>query len=338
MHPPLPPPSPLNPWRTVVDGFRPEHVAVTTRSREEAIARLSGQLSPYRIKLLGHSDAFAARFLAANDLAGLQLSTLGFGTEVELEIATADDHLLVTAQVEGHSAIASQGLNAQGGAGFIVIDSTPQPVVKQFSADSYRVNLRVPRARLDAAWASLTGTLVNAPLVFHPFVPDTVVRQHWHSHLRLLMDYGLQPDIVAARQAEAITESVLLALLMEFPHSHSRRLEVSPARAGADALQKATAFIDALKHEPLSLQDIARECGISVRSLSDLFRREHGISPMKYVAEVRLQAARRLLTGRKAGLTVAEVATACGFSGFGRFSAVYRSRFGELPSETLARR
>jgi hypothetical protein len=30
----------------------------------------------------------------------------------------------VTAQVEGHSTIASQGLRAQGGTGFIVIDST----------------------------------------------------------------------------------------------------------------------------------------------------------------------------------------------------------------------
>ncbi len=268
------------------------------------------------------------------------MSTLAFGTEVELEIATSDDHLLVTAQVEGHSTIASQGLRAQGGTGFIVIDSTPQPVVKQFSADSYRINLRVPRARLDAAWASLTGTRVGAPLIFYPFVSDTGVRQHWRSHLRLLilMDYGLQPDAVPARQAEVITESVILALLMEFPHNHSRSLEAPTAKAGAHALQRATAFIDALKHEPLSLDAIARECGISVRSRSDLFRREHGTSPMKYLAEVRLQAARGLLTGRKAGITVAEVATACGFSGFGRFSALYRTRFGELPSETLARR
>lgn len=329
---------PSNPWSAVVEGFRPEHVAITTRSRDEAIARLTGQLSPHRITLIGESDAFSARFLTANDLAGLQLSTLAFGTEVELEIATSDDHLLVTAQVEGHSAIASQGLRAQGGPGFIVIDSTPQPVVKQFSADSYRINLRVPRTRLDDAWASLTGTRVGEPLIFHPFVSDTGVRQHWRSHLRLLMDYGLQPDRVPARQAEVITESVIMALLMEFPHNYSRRLEAPTARAGAHALEKATAFIDALKHEPLSLEAIARECGISVRSLCDLFRREHGTSPMRYVAEARLQAARRLLTGRKEGLTVAEVATACGFSGFGRFSALYRARFGELPSRTLARR
>jgi AraC-like DNA-binding protein len=334
----MPSPRPLNPWNAVVEGFRPEHVAITTRSREEAIAQLTGQLSPHRITLIGASDAFSARFLTANDLGGLQLSTLAFGTEVELEIATSDDHLLVTAQVEGHSVIASQGLRAQGGTGFIVIDSTPQPVVKRFSADSYRINLRVPRTRIDDAWANLTGTRVGAPLIFYPFVSDTGVRQHWRSHLRLLMDYGLQPDLVPARQAEVITESVIMALLMEFPHNYSRHLEASTARAGAHALQKATAFIDALKHEALTLEAIARECGISVRSLSDLFRREHGTSPMKYVAEVRLQAARRLLTARKEGLTVAAVATACGFSGFGRFSALYRARFGELPSETLARR
>lgn len=327
-----------NTWRAVVEGFKPEHTAITTKSRDEAITRLSRQLSPHRITILGKGDAFSASFLTANDLAGLQLSTLAFGTEVELEIATSDDHLLVTAQVEGHSTIKSQGLHGQGGPGFIVIDSTQQLVVKRFSADSYRINLRVPRTRLDGAWADLTGTWIGAPLIFYPFVCDTGVRQHWRSHLRLLMDYGLQPELVPARQAEVITESVIMALLMEFPHNYSRRLEAPTARAGARALQKATDFIEGLKHDPLTLEAIARECGISVRSLSDLFRREHGTSPMKYVTEVRLQAARRLLTGRSQGLTVAEAATACGFSGFGRFSALYRARFGELPSETLARR
>jgi hypothetical protein len=56
---------PLDSWSSVVEGFRAEHVALTTRSREEAAIRLSSQLSPHQIKLLGKDKAFDARFLSA---------------------------------------------------------------------------------------------------------------------------------------------------------------------------------------------------------------------------------------------------------------------------------
>ena len=329
---------PTNPWIAVAEGFRAEHVAMSTWSRDEAIERLSLKLSPHQIRLIGASDAFAARFASANSLAGLQISALAFGTEVELAIATSVDHLLVTAQVAGNSVIASQGIRAQGGTGFIVIDSTPDVVIKQFSADSRRINLRVPRARLNAVWNSLTGQAVKCPFVFHPFIDDSHVRQHWGSHLRLLMDYGLAPREVPAHQAEVITESVLLAMLLEFPHNHSRMLDASLEHAGTRAFNTAQAFIDASLREPLCLQTIARECGVSIRTLTALFRRECGLSPMVYVQEQRLQAARLALTRRRPGLTVASIATEYGFSGLGRFAATYRARFGELPSETLNRR
>lgn len=328
------------PWRSVADDFRAEHVAlaISTRSKDEAIARLSGPLSPHKIRLIGASNAFAARFRAASELAGFQLSSLAFGTEVELEISTDTDHVLVTAQVEGSSEILSQGITGQGGRGFIVVDSTPDAVIKRFSADSSRINLRVPRSRLDAAWTSLTGRVLRTPLVFYPFVVDARARHRWYSHVRLLMDYGFQARVTPARLAESVTESVVLALLMEFPHNHSAQLEAPIAPAGASASRRACDFIAAQLQEPIRLEEIARHCGVSVRSLSASFAKEHGLSPMQYVTELRLKAVRAALTSRRPGVTVADAASECGFSALGRFAAIYRKRFGELPSQTLARR
>ncbi|MFI9392854.1 GlxA family transcriptional regulator [Streptomyces bauhiniae] len=53
----------------------------------------------------------------------------------------------------------------------------------------------------------------------------------------------------------------------------------------------------ALEHigEPLTLDDLARRAGISVRTLSRRFRRETGATPMRWLAEQRLDHARRLL-------------------------------------------
>jgi transcriptional regulator GlxA family with amidase domain len=44
-----------------------------------------------------------------------------------------------------------------------------------------------------------------------------------------------------------------------------------------------------------------------------------------------------MLAEPTAGLTVAKVAVAAGFTHLGRFAEEYRSQFGELPSQTLAR-
>jgi hypothetical protein len=100
-------------------------------------------------------------------------------------------------------------------------------------------------------------------LVFHPFVFDRDARQHWRSHLRLLMDYGLQPHIVPARQAEVIT-TAMLALLMKFLHNRSRNLEVPTARAGARALQTPLlSLAQQLFAQTLESSEIRREGDVS---------------------------------------------------------------------------
>ena len=53
---------------------------------------------------------------------------------------------------------------------------------------------------------------------------------------------------------------------------------------------------------------------------------------------MRLDAARRALQDNLSGFDVTPVAAAHGFGNFGRFTAQYRRRFGELPSETVGKR
>jgi transcriptional regulator GlxA family with amidase domain len=58
---------------------------------------------------------------------------------------------------------------------------------------------------------------------------------------------------------------------------------------------------------------------------------------MQFVRDVRLDAVRERLTRADSPCTVAEVATEFGFGHLSRFSQDYRRRYGENPSETLAR-
>jgi AraC-like DNA-binding protein len=90
--------------------------------------------------------------------------------------------------------------------------------------------------------------------------------------------------------------------------------------------------------QPLSMAAVAREVGVGLRSLQLAFMEARAMGPRDVLLRLRLERAReRLLTAGPAD-TVTSIALDCGFAHLGRFPAAYRTAFGELPTETLARR
>lgn len=84
---------------------------------------------------------------------------------------------------------------------------------------------------------------------------------------------------------------------------------------------------------PIALEDLARAAGVSARTLHFYCKRDHGIGPMEWLRNLRLDAAREQLRQSRSR-QITDVATSCGFGHLGRFSAYYRERFGELPRDT----
>ena len=100
---------------------------------------------------------------------------------------------------------------------------------------------------------------------------------------------------------------------------------------------RAQAYIEQYAHEPLTAGVIAENAGISVRSLFSGFRKYRDTTPMAYLRDLRLDKVRaELLAGPTCRGSVTRIALHWGFSHFGQFSAAYRRRFGELPSQTVA--
>ncbi len=88
----------------------------------------------------------------------------------------------------------------------------------------------------------------------------------------------------------------------------------------------------------LYIPEICAAIGVPERTLRVCCQEHLAMGPKKYLMLRRMNLAQRAL--RAAGpdiTTVTEVATQYGFWHFGRFSATYRSVFGELPSATLSR-
>lgn len=133
-----------------------------------------------------------------------------------------------------------------------------------------------------------------------------------------------------ADEYERLLLSFLLAGQMH-QDADARKSTVAPA-----SVRRAEAFIHSDYAEPLTLAAIAEAAGVPARTLLDSFQRFRDISPIRYLRNVRLDAARRAMMDRTAG-TAADAATGAGLFHFGRFSHDYAERFGELPSETIRR-
>ena len=89
--------------------------------------------------------------------------------------------------------------------------------------------------------------------------------------------------------------------------------------------------IDREYAEPLNVQALAREVGMSAGHLSRTFRAAYGEPPYSYLMTRRVERAMTLL--RRGDLSVTEVCFAVGFSSLGTFSTRFTELVGMPPSQ-----
>ncbi|MCD1645902.1 helix-turn-helix domain-containing protein [Marinobacter adhaerens] len=84
------------------------------------------------------------------------------------------------------------------------------------------------------------------------------------------------------------------------------------------------------------LKELANFAGVSERNLYYLMNRETGITPYRFYQRARLTRVRERLVDCQCEVPhISWYAADEGFSHLGRFAAIYREHFGELPSETV---
>jgi len=134
----------------------------------------------------------------------------------------------------------------------------------------------------------------------------------------------------------AIRESLLAAIDSAFADAAN-----TPWPLGADSTRQFKVFRDVetllsgdIAH-PLYSGELAKQVGVSVRTMHDAIKRYRGMSLHRYLRLRRLWLVRkRLIEGSQ---SVKACALAFGFWHLSDFSKSYRLQFGETPSETLAR-
>jgi AraC-like DNA-binding protein len=129
---------------------------------------------------------------------------------------------------------------------------------------------------------------------------------------------------------------LMATLLASQPHDASSRLSAIGLPVAPRCVRQAEGYLEAHCAEPITPEALAAVTGVSVRSLFLGFQRFRGVSPMRWLRELRLHRARQELLGCGPAVHVTDVALRWGFYHLGRFAQEYRQTYGETPAQTLA--
>lgn len=159
------------------------------------------------------------------------------------------------------------------------------------------------------------------------------------------MSCGTHMDEISTLFAKALIErnfnSVGRLMLIAFQLTHAvvllSRYYTSKVLAGQlnqlsqnKLIQDAIAYIEANYHLPITAQALSENFAVSQQYLSRLFKRELGLSPIKYINEFRIKKAKNLLSSTDQN--VSEIAFQVGFDTLYYFSRVFKQYEGISPS------
>ncbi|MDA7551599.1 helix-turn-helix domain-containing protein [Rhodobacteraceae bacterium] len=97
-----------------------------------------------------------------------------------------------------------------------------------------------------------------------------------------------------------------------------------------EPLRTILTLMDRNIEEPLSMLEISRHAGLSVRQIERLFARHLSASPVRYYRSLRLENARQLIEQTKLKLT--DIAVATGFSTQSQLTKAFRVEFNTTPT------
>lgn len=148
---------------------------------------------------------------------------------------------------------------------------------------------------------------------------------------QMLTPSFLQPALrnlyLEGRAVEIVTETIMAVMQSEQGNANHDL----PSRYDMIRLQRAKDLIAAHLTEPLSVERIAREAGVSASGLQRLFRVSAGQSVFEYVRGKRLERAFSMLQSGEA--SIQEACVIAGYTSPANFSTAFRRQFGISPRQ-----
>ncbi|MEM1309484.1 MAG: AraC family transcriptional regulator [Cyanobacteria bacterium P01_C01_bin.70] len=174
--------------------------------------------------------------------------------------------------------------------------------------------------------ATQTECLNTNRLELRPILlkPDPQIEQFAHAFRHEMQTGGLGGQLYS----DSLANCLAIHLLRHYCTT-SAQLPHYTSGLSRERLRRALDFIHTSLDQPLRLETMATELGLSVYYFSRLFRQSMGVTPYQYVLQQRIEKARRLL--QNSDLSIAEIAMDCGFANPSHLARHFRKFVGVSP-------
>ncbi len=312
------------------------------RDTEKGLEEVLGR---HRLTVQARDTSDFHASLHASRLRDITFGYLDYRVAVGVTCETAPlDHFFVFMPTNGSGSFRVGDAEVETSTAKAYIAPPNEALRFHFDTDSPHLFVRISRSLLERQLSRMLGRSLRSEIAFALTLDQfSVLSMRWLSAIQLLHEEISHPTPLSKIETglTSLEDYIAATLLLVQPSNYSQALQ-SPGRTPASrTLRRAVEFIDGHLAEEITISALASAAGCSVRTLQGSFASELGTSAVAFIRDQRLQRVHDELRDSSEIahylVSVNEIARSWGFSHMGRFAAAYRSRFGENPSDTLAR-
>lgn len=311
------------------------HALFASCDLDETRDKVAAVFCPHRLETIGRGARLEA---CHHHLAGerLSLNYIEYGAKALIAPGALERFYLVQIPLRGAAAVANGTARYTSDAARVAVLNPHRETTMIWEEGTGQLLLQIDRKALMAHLSAQLGRGVERVLGFDG--PLDVTKGAGAAFRRLVLYLVAEADQgrsllgqgLMARQVEA---TLMAGLLEACNHDYAAEMGRAQSAPRPRHLRLAEGYIEAHLADQITVEDVASAAGISVRGLQLAFRDHRGTSPLGFWRDMRLARAHQALIAGEGSVT--DVALKWGFSHFGRFSAMYRLKYGLAPSETL---
>jgi len=307
-----------------------------SRDPDETRAFLRGK--EFRFELAGREAEHLDVRINGVYFPSLYIGYIQYGPAVWIEARPERNDYWVQLPTVGRFQVSVGGDTVECGPRLGAVSSPTRGASIRSEQGSGRTNLSLSAAALDRQLAALLGRSPVEPIEFATRMSlDDGCGRRIGRYLRLAIDEFEHP---AAAPWSMLTmtefeQLILTELLMSHPHNYSEALRAAAKSIAPRDVKRAIDYLEAHLDGPITVAALAAASEVAGRTLFQHFHAFKGVSPMRYLRDLRFARTRKALLQADPEASVTDIAAAWGFTHLGRFAVEYRRRFGESPSDTI---
>lgn len=264
----------------------------------------------------------------------LDLCRLSYGAQARIVSPGLPDIYHLQFILRGHCRYEQYRESLSLSAGHILLMNPEEPIDLTYSADCEKFIVKIPATLFNEACIEHRWFKPNECIKFNQ-VPYKFEELESLLYLLNLLCQEAESNTATPQMLQHYNRVVTGKLMTMLKHNVS--LETPTLQS--ISFERLVQYIEDNIKDDITAEELAKHSHLSLRSLYLLFEKNAKTTPKNFIRQKKLEHIYSALMNPASKVAnVTAVALDYGFTHLGRFSELYKARFGSLPSETLRSR